>query len=801
MPNGIFEYQGFTPGGGYTTPDQIKAQQDYAKALMTGSGQQPVHHWTQGVSNMVAALAGRNLYDRVNQEQIDAMNRQAAAQANVPLPGATPDATGMSPAMSPAGAQQKTSFNEGPASGGQTNPDVMSKYAAATSSQESGGNYNAVGPVTHTGDRALGKFQVMASNVPEWTQATLGKAMTPEEFLHNPQAQEAVYKAKFGEYVQKYGPEGAAKAWFAGEKGMNHPERRDQLGTSVADYGNKFMALAGPDATNQNPAVSAIANALRGGTQVAANGTKPMTPANPLPVPQGAGQYVQEGAIPRQPHMTREQIQEILVQPGISEPTKNMYMQMYLNQNQPISVPYLGGTVVIDPVDHTKQQYFPNVHWGQKDIGGVIKRDEPQIIGPQGQPSVPQTQVPGVPTQAPSTPGPGSSAAPVAPPATATQGPGAGPAVGTPPVAQNSPVAAPSPANGPQTMPAAQAPQPVKVASTDPTIGIANAGAVPKSMPPSITPPTAPPAPSPEQTATTQKLAGALDKPPPGVSPDEWAAYKEINDFKNQKELDLAKGKADIDIAKDNETHQTAAGWKDYEAQKTTSNAASDLLTNVDTALNILNDPRMHTGILAGAQDVWSRLKEAFGEKAANAPNEFFDKLAAGSVLGALRPTLQGTGQVRLMEVQLLQKANASRFYGDAANRAVLELSHNALTKSAAIGQMADQYVNGQDVTDPEGHVLLPAGQGKRHGLDAGFNQVANKWIKTQNELVTEKYKDLDKLFTTGQTSDGQKLNERPTGAKTPPANPGELKPGHIEDGHKFKGGDPGDPANWEKVQ
>ena len=93
MPNGIFEYQGFTPGGGYTTPDQIKAQQDYAKALMTGSGQQPVHHWTQGVSNMVAALAGRNLYDRVNQEQIDAMNRQAAAQANVPLPGATPDAT------------------------------------------------------------------------------------------------------------------------------------------------------------------------------------------------------------------------------------------------------------------------------------------------------------------------------------------------------------------------------------------------------------------------------------------------------------------------------------------------------------------------------------------------------------------------------------------------------------------------------------------------------------------------------------------------------------------------------------
>jgi len=145
----------------------------------------------------------------------------------------------------------------------------MANFADAIASIESGGRYDILGPVTRSGDRAYGKYQIMGSNVGPWTREVLGRQMTPEEFAADPQAQDAVFQAKFGNYVSKYGPEGAARAWFAGEKGMNDPNRKDILGTSVASYANKFnkatgnapmavgmpqiMGGAGPDETGLPP--------------------------------------------------------------------------------------------------------------------------------------------------------------------------------------------------------------------------------------------------------------------------------------------------------------------------------------------------------------------------------------------------------------------------------------------------------------------------------------------------------------------------------------------------------------------
>ena len=124
--------------------------------------------------------------------------------------------------------------------------DVTNAQRGAISGIESGGNYAATGPVTRTGDRAYGKYQVMGANVGPWTKEVLGQAMTPQQFLADPQAQDAVFNAKFGQYAQKYGPEGAARAWFAGESGMNNPNARDQNGTTVQGYANKFdAAMAG----------------------------------------------------------------------------------------------------------------------------------------------------------------------------------------------------------------------------------------------------------------------------------------------------------------------------------------------------------------------------------------------------------------------------------------------------------------------------------------------------------------------------------------------------------------------------
>jgi len=120
---------------------------------------------------------------------------------------------------------------------------------------ESGGKYDAVGPVANPkGNRAYGKYQVLDSNIPAWTQEVLGKPMSPQEFLASPQAQEAVFQAKFGQYVQKYGsPEAASRAWFAGEGGMNNPGAADVNGMTVQGYGNKFAQAYGPGAGGPQP--------------------------------------------------------------------------------------------------------------------------------------------------------------------------------------------------------------------------------------------------------------------------------------------------------------------------------------------------------------------------------------------------------------------------------------------------------------------------------------------------------------------------------------------------------------------
>lgn len=86
----------------------------------------------------------------------------------------------------------------------------------AIATQESGGNYKAVGPQTKYG-HAYGKYQVLAPNVAPWTKKYYGKALTAQQFLNNPQAQEAVARGQLQSYYSKYGPQGAAAMWYSGQ--------------------------------------------------------------------------------------------------------------------------------------------------------------------------------------------------------------------------------------------------------------------------------------------------------------------------------------------------------------------------------------------------------------------------------------------------------------------------------------------------------------------------------------------------------------------------------------------------------
>ncbi|QBR71914.1 hypothetical protein CU048_12250 [Beijerinckiaceae bacterium] len=124
----------------------------------------------------------------------------------------------------------------------------LAAAAAAIKTIESGsaaGDYGKIGPYNRSGtDRPYGAYQVMGSNVPDWTKQVTGTAMTPEQFLADKAAQDAVFLAKFGEYLQKFGPEGAARAWLGGEKAVNDPNGpADVNGTRPGAYGERFSQL------------------------------------------------------------------------------------------------------------------------------------------------------------------------------------------------------------------------------------------------------------------------------------------------------------------------------------------------------------------------------------------------------------------------------------------------------------------------------------------------------------------------------------------------------------------------------
>lgn len=140
-------------------------------------------------------------------------------------------------------------------------PGSISAYAKAIQSIESGGNYSALGPLTSSGDRAYGAYQVMGANVPAWTKQALGQSLTPQQFLGNSAAQDAVFEKIFGGYVSKYGASGAAQAWFGGPGSVGSGgTATDILGTSGTAYVQKFNAALGTATQSTNIAAQGLGN-------------------------------------------------------------------------------------------------------------------------------------------------------------------------------------------------------------------------------------------------------------------------------------------------------------------------------------------------------------------------------------------------------------------------------------------------------------------------------------------------------------------------------------------------------------
>lgn len=95
--------------------------------------------------------------------------------------------------------------------------DNKASFLWAIKQQESGGNYNVV----NSSSGALGAYQVMPSNVADWTRQALGHSLTPQQYLASPSAQDAVANTILGGYYEKYGADGAAAMWYSGQPDPN----------------------------------------------------------------------------------------------------------------------------------------------------------------------------------------------------------------------------------------------------------------------------------------------------------------------------------------------------------------------------------------------------------------------------------------------------------------------------------------------------------------------------------------------------------------------------------------------------
>ena len=119
----------------------------------------------------------------------------------------------------------------------------FAQFMAGISAQESGGNYAAV----NKGSGVLGKYQVMPSNVAGWSRQVLGYSITPSQFLHSPQLQEKIVSGILHGYFNKWGPRGAAAAWYAGPSSHDldqstHPQPG---GPSIKEYVDQVIGHAG----------------------------------------------------------------------------------------------------------------------------------------------------------------------------------------------------------------------------------------------------------------------------------------------------------------------------------------------------------------------------------------------------------------------------------------------------------------------------------------------------------------------------------------------------------------------------
>jgi hypothetical protein len=145
----------------------------------------------------------------------------------------------------------RTAFDDtnrpsGPAGSVQPLPEEQAVMQAIKDIESSGGNYRARGPVVesgrYAGERAMGAYQVMPGNLPQWSMQALGREVSEAEFMRDEEIQDAIFLDQMRRNRERHGTwEDAASVWFSGVPVADSVNRSDGY-MSAPDYVRNFSA-------------------------------------------------------------------------------------------------------------------------------------------------------------------------------------------------------------------------------------------------------------------------------------------------------------------------------------------------------------------------------------------------------------------------------------------------------------------------------------------------------------------------------------------------------------------------------
>jgi hypothetical protein len=151
-----------------------------------------------------------------------------------------------------------------------------------------------------------------------------------------------------------------------------------------------------------------------------------------------------------------------------------------------------------------------------------------------------------------------------------------------------------------------------------------------------------------------------------------------------------------------------------YETRGTQAEKALPLLQYQQ---KLVNSPGFYGGAGKGYIDALNNLGASLGLKTGASVNQIFDKMRSSTVLDGIR-SMAGTGQVRVAEMNVIDKATGDRSNQDGSLRAIMTMQQRAYQKELEIRDLI--HKNGSIITD---------------SVQAGIDRIMSRGLFSPKEL------------------------------------------------------------------